>query len=81
MRYWRNRYRLRRRQGASKIAAWMLLAGRGFGKTRTGVEWVRAEVAAGRKRIALVAPTAAVFWPPDDIPYLSRRMCLSKDPT
>ena len=39
---------------------WLLLAGRGFGKTRTGAEWVRAQVEAGRyARIALVAPTAA----------------------
>lgn len=39
---------------------WLLLAGRGFGKTRSGAEFVRAEVEAGRaKRIALVAPTAA----------------------
>lgn len=39
---------------------WMLLAGRGFGKTRTGAEFVRAEVEAGRAgRVALVAPTAA----------------------
>jgi phage terminase large subunit-like protein len=37
---------------------WLLLAGRGFGKTRTGAETVRAEIAAGRKRVALVAPTA-----------------------
>ena len=38
----------------------MLLAGRGFGKTRTGAEFVRAEVEAGRAgRVALVAPTAA----------------------
>jgi phage terminase large subunit-like protein len=37
-----------------------LLAGRGFGKTRTGAELVRAKVASGRAgRIALVAPTAA----------------------
>jgi phage terminase large subunit-like protein len=39
---------------------WLLLAGRGFGKTRTGAEFVRSRVAqrtAGR--IALVAPTAA----------------------
>ena len=35
------------------------MAGRGFGKTRCGAEWVRAEVKAGRRRIALVAPTAA----------------------
>jgi phage terminase large subunit-like protein len=43
----------------SKIV-WLLLAGRGFGKTRTGAETVKAEILAGRaKRIALVAPTAA----------------------
>src|SRR5712671_2833908 len=38
---------------------WLLLAGRGFGKTRTGAEWVRAQIKAGKRRIALVAPTAA----------------------
>lgn len=39
---------------------WLLLAGRGFGKTRTGAEWVRERVERGiAKRIALVAPTAA----------------------
>ena len=37
---------------------WMILAGRGFGKTRTGAEWVRAQVeTAGARRIALVART------------------------
>ena len=39
---------------------WLLLAGRGFGKTRTLVEWVCAQVASGlARRIALVAATAA----------------------
>lgn len=39
---------------------WLILAGRGFGKTRTGAEFIRAEVEAGRAgMIALVAPTAA----------------------
>ena len=38
---------------------WLVLAGRGFGKTRTGAEWVRGQVEAGRTRIALVGPTAA----------------------
>jgi len=38
---------------------WLILAGRGFGKTRAGAEWVRAQVQLGRKRIALVAPTTA----------------------
>lgn len=39
---------------------WLVLAGRGFGKTRCGAEWVRAEVERGqRKRLALIGPTAA----------------------
>ena len=39
---------------------WLVCAGRGFGKSRIGAEWVREEVDAGRaKRIALVAETAA----------------------
>jgi len=38
---------------------WLLLAGRGFGKTRSGAEWVRAQAESGAAlRIALVAPTA-----------------------
>lgn len=39
---------------------WLLLAGRGYGKTRTGAEHIRWQVEHGGKRsIALVAPTAA----------------------
>jgi phage terminase large subunit-like protein len=45
---------------------WLILAGRGFGKTRTGAEWVRANMCgdtpltAGRWRhVALIAETAA----------------------
>lgn len=39
---------------------WLLLAGRGFGKTRTGAEFVRWKVETGQAgRIALVGPTAA----------------------
>lgn len=38
---------------------WLILAGRGFGKTRAGAEWVRGQVAAGRQRIALVGRTIA----------------------
>lgn len=63
---------------------WLVLAGRGFGKTRCGVEWVREEVDAGRaKRIALVAETSAdardvlvegesgllAIYPPDQRPH------------
>ena len=41
-------------------SVWLVLAGRGFGKTRTGAEWIRQEVAAGRAlRIAMIAETAA----------------------
>lgn len=36
---------------------WLPLAGRGWGKTRTGAEWVRHLVKSGLKRIACVAPT------------------------
>jgi phage terminase large subunit-like protein len=39
---------------------WLLMAGRGFGKTRTGAEYVRAEVQAGRAaEVMLIAATAA----------------------
>src|SRR5262245_47454256 len=39
---------------------WIILAGRGFGKTRTGAEWVRESVEQrGCRRLALVARTAA----------------------
>jgi predicted phage terminase large subunit-like protein len=45
-------------QGEWRI--WMLMAGRGYGKTRCGAEGVRMAVESGRYgRIALVAPTAA----------------------
>lgn len=43
-----------------KWRIWLVLAGRGFGKTRTGAEWVKKQIYEGKaKRIALVAPTAA----------------------
>lgn len=38
---------------------WLILAGRGWGKTRTGAETVRRWVEQGYTRIALVGPTAA----------------------
>ena len=39
---------------------WLILAGRGFGKTRTGAEFVREQVESGRAgRVALVGATAA----------------------
>jgi len=36
---------------------WYVNAGRGFGKTRAGVEWIREQVKRGKKRIAAVAAT------------------------
>jgi len=36
---------------------WVALAGRGWGKTRAGVEWVRHQIKCGKRRIAAVAPT------------------------
>lgn len=38
---------------------WLILAGRGFGKTRTGAETVLEKVREGYRRIALVAPIAS----------------------
>lgn len=38
---------------------WFIKAGRGWGKTRTGAEWVRARARLGNRRIALVASTFA----------------------
>ena len=40
-------------------AYWLILAGRGFGKTRTGAEKVRDWVKNGYRRIAIIAPTSA----------------------
>lgn len=36
---------------------WLILAGRGWGKTRTGAEWVNMRARSGAKRIALIAET------------------------
>ncbi len=38
---------------------WLVMAGRGFGKTRTGAEWIRTQVKSGCRNLSLVAPTAA----------------------
>jgi len=40
-------------------AVWLLLGGRGSGKTRSAAEWVREEIESGRRRsMAIVGPTA-----------------------
>src|SRR5690348_6377087 len=38
---------------------WLIMAGRGFGKTRSGAEYVRKRVQAGAKRLVIAGPTAA----------------------
>ena len=43
-----------------KWRVWLILAGRGFGKTRAGAEWVREQVDSGQaRRIALIAENEA----------------------
>ena len=44
---------------SSKVNKWLILAGRGWGKTRTGAEYVKDLVDDGYKNIAFVAPTPA----------------------
>ena len=57
---WRLFARPKQQAPAGSWRVWLLLAGRGFGKTRSGAEWVRARIEAGEaSRVALVAPTAA----------------------
>ena len=36
---------------------WLMMAGRGFGKTRAGAEWIHGVAMSGKRRIALVAAT------------------------
>ncbi len=68
---------------------WLCLAGRGWGKTRTGAEWVREMVDGNRaEKIALVAETAADardvmvaellrIFPPDQMPvYTKSNRCV-----
>lgn len=39
--------------------SWLILAGRGFGKTRTGAEWIKKRVLRGYKHLVLLGATAA----------------------
>ncbi len=59
---WNERANKRQLAPDGSWAIWLLMAGRGFGKTRAGAEWVRERITmSGSRRIALVAPT------PDDV--------------
>jgi phage terminase large subunit-like protein len=57
---WRVQARPEQREPPGDWLTWLILAGRGWGKTRTGTEWVHRHAIMGTaSRIALVAPTAA----------------------
>jgi phage terminase large subunit-like protein len=57
---WRSWGRPTQISPAGDWRTWLLLAGRGFGKTRTGAEWVRIQAEDKRAgRMALVGPTLA----------------------
>src|SRR4051795_1953196 len=45
-------------QGGAPWTTWLILGGRGAGKTRAGAEWVRAQALDPRARIALIGETA-----------------------
>ena len=56
---WRAKARPSQIEPDGDWSIWLLMAGRGFGKSRSGAEWILEEVAAGRRRISLVGATAA----------------------
>src|SRR5580700_6113833 len=57
---WEYRARTEQLPPPGNWRVWLLLAGRGFGKTRSGAEFVRTRVGQCTARhIALIAPTAA----------------------
>ena len=57
---WRTKARPEQLPPPGDWNGWVVCAGRGFGKTRTGAEWVRELVETGAAgRIALIGPTAA----------------------
>jgi len=60
MNSWEFLARPKQKPPAGNWRIWLIMAGRGFGKTRTGAEWVRGKVEAGTaRRIALIGRTAA----------------------
>ena len=58
---WENEWaRAEQQEPLGAWRVWLILAGRGYGKTRTGAEWIRKQVELGvAKRIALVGRTTA----------------------
>jgi phage terminase large subunit-like protein len=56
-RSWQFRARAKQLAPAGDWTFWLLMAGRGFGKTLSGAQWVSERGREGRRRIAVVAPT------------------------
>lgn len=57
---WKRWARPKQLAPAGEWDGWLVLAGRGFGKTRLGCEYIRAEIEANRiGRVALISETAA----------------------
>jgi predicted phage terminase large subunit-like protein len=57
---WRTKARPSQLPPPGSWNGWLVMAGRGFGKTRTGAEWVKEHVEASTAgRVALIAPTAS----------------------
>jgi predicted phage terminase large subunit-like protein len=56
---WRLKARPSQLPPPGEWVCWLVLTGRGWGKTRAGAEWIRSQVLAGCSRLALVGATAA----------------------
>jgi predicted phage terminase large subunit-like protein len=56
---WRLKARPSQLPPSGDWVCWLILTGRGWGKTRCGAEWIRSQVMAGCSRLALVGATAA----------------------
>jgi phage terminase large subunit-like protein len=56
-RSWQFKARAKQLPPAGDWTFWLLMAGRGFGKTVAGAEWAAERGREGRRRIAVVAPT------------------------
>lgn len=56
---WEVRARLEQLSPSGDWTFWLVMAGRGFGKTRTGAEWIIEQVRQGFTKIGLIGPTAS----------------------
>jgi len=54
---WRAARRINQTPPDGDWSTWLIMAGRGFGKTRTGAEWVKEQVCVSPGRYAIIAPT------------------------